>query len=102
MPAMMMMVMAMMMMRAMVMMTTPVEKHDTANEVETEEHWQTEGHIHRHPLIDFCHDYAEHDICDDYDYDYLIHDHVDDLCCLLESQSCPRDWTVWLSRGSKT
>ena len=57
----------------------PVEKHDTANEVETEEHWQTEGHIHRHPLIDFCHDYAEHDICDDYDYDYLIHDHVDDL-----------------------
>ena len=50
MPAMMMMVMAMMMMRAMVMMTTPVEKHDTANEVETEEHWQTEGDIHRHPL----------------------------------------------------
>ena len=39
----------------------PVEKHDPANEVEAEEHWQTEGHIHWHPLINYCHDY---DHCD--------------------------------------
>ena len=33
------------------MMTRPVQKHDTANEVEAKEHRQTKGHIHRHPLI---------------------------------------------------
>ena len=42
--------MLMMVLMMMVMMTTPVQEHDTANEVEAEEHRQTKGDIHGHPL----------------------------------------------------
>ena len=50
-----MMVMMMLTMMVMMMgtMTTPVQEHDTANEVEAEEHRQTEGDIHGHPLENY-------------------------------------------------
>ena len=72
--------MMLVMVMVMVMVTTPVKEHDTANEVETEEHWQTKGDIHGHPLsirtiivmiivnmiimidYDYDHDYDDQDV----------------------------------------
>ena len=42
-----------MMVMMMLTMTPPVQEHDTANEVEAEEHRQTEGDIHGHPLENY-------------------------------------------------